>query len=71
MKEAPGDSWLCGGQKMYEQFLHLCDEAFITCLKLEADGTSVFPKKILEELFRINKIIKSSAAFVIEHYVRK
>jgi len=56
---------------MYEQFLHLCDEAFITCLKLEADGTSVFPKKILEELFRINKIIKSSAAFVIEHYVRK
>ncbi len=61
--------WLCGGAKIYEQFLPLCSELILTVIQKNFDGDTFFPP--FEHLFSLKKIINHTDNFEIQHWVRK
>jgi len=63
------NSWLCGGASMYEEFLSLCTDLYLSIIKENAkDSDSFFPK--FEHLFDFDCIEKSNKSFDAHHYVR-
>ena len=63
-----GTVWLCGGAHMYEQFLPLCSELFLTVIHNAYEGDAVFPK--FEHLFKQQAILKTTKAFEVQKWVR-
>lgn len=43
IRQAGNDSWLCGGASIYKQFLHLCDELYVTHIKGAYTFDTAFP----------------------------
>ncbi len=60
IENAGNDCWLCGGASIYRQFLHLCDEVYITHVKgiYEADTFFPFSMDEINTMFPNNEIIK-------------
>ena len=63
-----GTVWLCGGAHMYEQFLPLCSELFLTVIHNPYEGDAVFPK--FEHLFKQQAVLKSTEAFEVQKWGR-
>ena len=63
-----GVVWLCGGAHMYEQFLPLCSELFLTIIHNPYEGDAVFPK--FEHLFKQQAILKTTEAFEVQRWER-
>ena len=60
--------WLCGGTHMYEQFLPLCSELFLTVIYNTYEGDAVFPK--FEHLFKQQSVLKKTQDFEVQRWVR-
>ena len=61
--------WLCGGAKIYEQFLPQCSELILTVILQTFDGDAFFPP--FEHLFEKKEIIKQTDRFEIQRWIRK
>ena len=66
LNELQGTVWLCGGAYMYEQFLPLCSELFLTVIHNTYEGDTVFPK--FEHLFKQQSVLKITEAFEIQKW---
>ena len=64
-----GTVWLCGSAHMYEQFLPLCSELFLTVIYNPYEGDAVFPK--FEHLFKQQAILKTTEAFEVQKWVKR
>ncbi len=58
--------WLCGGARLYEQFLPACTDLYLTRVYRSVEGDAVFPP--FEENFSLVNTIKETPEFRIEHY---
>lgn len=58
--------WLCGGAKMYQQFLPLCDELFMTHVLDEYEVDSYMPP--FEDLFPNSAVVREEKNFWIVRY---
>lgn len=61
-------TWLCGGGKVFEQFLPLCSEIYVTHLTEEYDGDTYMPE--FESMFPEPEIIRETKNFTIARYTR-
>jgi len=48
IEQAPADSWLCGGASIYKQFLHLCDELYVTHVNGVYECDTYFPFSLVQ-----------------------
>lgn len=66
-KSRPADRlWLCGGAKMYEQFLPLCTELYMTIVIDEYESDTFMPP--FEHLFSNSEVCREEKDFWIVHY---
>lgn len=63
-----GTVWLCGGAHMYEQFLPLCSELFLTVIHRAYEGDAVFPN--FEHLFKQQAVLKTTEDFEIQRWIK-
>ncbi len=68
LNELQDTVWLCGGAHMYEQFLPLCSELFLTVIHNTYEGDAVFPQ--FEHLFKQRAVLKTTEAFEIQKWGR-
>lgn len=68
LTDIQGTIWLCGGAHMYEQFLPLCSELFLTVIHKAYEGDAFFPK--FEHLFKKQSILKSTEDFEVQHWIK-
>ena len=60
--------WLCGGTHIYEQFLPLCSELFLSVIHKPYEGDAFFPE--FEHLFKKQSILKTTEVFDVQKWVR-
>ena len=60
--------FLCGGAQIYEQYLPLCTELFLTTIKREVQGDAWFPA--FETQFHRAELIADDPEFKIERWMR-
>lgn len=58
--------WLCGGARLYQQFLPTCSDLYLTRVNRSVAGDACFPP--FESMFSLVTIIKETPDFRIEHY---
>jgi dihydrofolate reductase len=58
--------WLCGGAKVYQQFLPLCSEIYVTHIFNEYEGDAYMPE--FEHLFTEPSIVLETKEFTIAKY---
>lgn len=63
-----GTVWLCGGARVYEQFLPLCSELLLSVIYKPYEGDAVFPK--FEHLFQKQGILKTTQEFKVQRWIR-
>ena len=68
LSELQGTVWLCGGAHMYDQFLPLCSELFLTIIHTPYEGDATFPK--FEHLFTKQAVLKTTETFEVQQWVR-
>ena len=61
--------YLCGGKKVYEQFLPRCSDLFLSRIELEVEGDCTFPP--YEDQFELKKRWRQYESFQIEHYCHR
>lgn len=61
-------AWLCGGARMYEQFLGRCSELFLSVIDREVEGDAFFPP--FEHLFELAGVEAEFPEFRVLRYVR-
>ena len=75
LKEAaaiPGETrtlFLCGGAQIYDQYLPLCSELYLTLVKRIVDGDAFFPA--FENEFDLAETVFERAEFSVFRYLRK
>jgi dihydrofolate reductase len=62
------EAWLCGGVQVYEQFLGLCSDLYLSVIDREVDGDAFFPA--FEHLFSCAGVVHEFPDFRVLHYVR-
>ena len=60
--------FICGGAQIYQQYLPLCSELFLTLVKRTVDGDAFFPP--FEDKFVLSEEISDGPEFVIRRYQR-
>jgi dihydrofolate reductase len=60
------DIFICGGAQIYEQALPLCSDLFLTLVKRQVDGDTLFPE--FEDQFEQHSEISDNPDFKIIHY---
>ena len=60
--------WLCGGAKVYQQFLPLCSEIYATHIAEDYEGDVYMPE--FESMFPHPSIVMESKDFMIARYQR-
>lgn len=60
------DLWICGGAKVYAQFVPLCHEVYASILLEDYEGDTFMPE--FEELFPYSRIIKEYKQFWVVKY---
>jgi len=68
-KNDPRTVWICGGAKIYEEFLPLCSELIMSKIKKSYEGDILFPD--ISPLFTEQKTLKSFEEFSVIRYVKK
>jgi len=68
-KNDPRTIWICGGAKIYEEFLPLCSELIMSKIKKSYEGDIYFPN--ISSLFDEKETLKSFEEFSVVKYVRK
>jgi len=63
---AGGVVFICGGAQVYEQFLPLCSDLYLTLVKRVVDGDAFFPR--FEETFTPVEEVLDTADFKITRY---
>lgn len=61
-----GPIWICGGAHIYEQFLPLCSEIFLSIVQNNYPGDAFFPP--FENLFRKAEILKKTDQFEVQKW---
>ena len=61
-------TFICGGAQIYEQYLPLCSELYLTIVKREVQGDAFFPP--FEHLFQLKQQLHDAADFSISLYRR-
>ncbi len=61
--------FICGGAQVYAQALPLCSDLYLTLVKREVDGDTLFPP--FEDQFELAEELRDTAEFIILHYRRK
>jgi dihydrofolate reductase len=61
-------AWLCGGAQIYEQFLPLCSDLYLSVVNREVEGDALFPR--FEHLFDLSGVVAEFPEFQVLHYVR-
>jgi dihydrofolate reductase len=61
-------AFICGGAQIYEQYLPLCSELYLTLVKRVVEGDAFFPR--FEDLFSFSEQIHDGAEFSISRYDR-
>ncbi len=59
--------WILGGAEIYRQTLPHCSDLYLTVIKREVEGDTVFPP--FEDLFHLKEILREENEFRIEHYL--
>ena len=59
--------FICGGAQIYQQYLPLCSELYLTLVKRTVDGDAFFPS--FEDRFALAEEIYDCAEFSISRYV--
>lgn len=62
-------AWLCGGARVYEQFLGRCTELYLSIVDREVEGDTVFPP--FEHLFDLAEVVQEFPEFKVLRYARK
>ena len=58
--------WVCGGAKVYQRFLPLCSEVYVTHIIEDYDGDTYMPE--FESMFPNSKIVKETKDFwIVKH----
>lgn len=63
---APVDFFICGGAQIYEQALPLCSDLYLTLVKREVEGDTLFPP--FEDRFKLVETLRDEIEFSILHY---
>ena len=63
-----GTVWVCGGMRIYEQFLPICSELILSVIKEGYEGDAFFPK--FEHIFSLRSILKQTDKFEVQQWVR-
>jgi dihydrofolate reductase len=61
-------AWLCGGVTVYQQFLALCSDLYLSVIDREVEGDAFFPA--FEHLFALEGVVAEFPEFRVLHYVR-
>lgn len=61
--------FLCGGAKLYEQWLSQCSDLLLTHVQLTAEGDAVFPE--FEHRFEPLATVFTKEQFQVIHYIRR
>jgi dihydrofolate reductase len=61
-------AWLCGGVTVYEQFLPLCSDLYLSVIDRDVEGDAFFPA--FEHLFELEEVAAEFPEFRVLHYVR-
>ncbi len=64
-----GPIWICGGAHIYEQFLPLCFEIFLSVIQKNYPGDTFFPH--FENFFEKINIIKKTDLFEVQHWIHR
>ena len=64
--EFPNDIFICGGAQIYEQALPLCSDLYVTLVKREVEGDTLFPP--FEDKFDLVETLRDEPEFKILHY---
>jgi dihydrofolate reductase len=67
----PGESrtlFICGGAQIYEQYLPLCSELYLTLVNRRVEGDTFFPR--FEDRFSLAETIRETPEFSILRYTR-
>ncbi|MGO8764943.1 MAG: dihydrofolate reductase [Limisphaerales bacterium] len=67
--EFPTDIFICGGAQIYEQALPRCSDLYLTVLKRDVEGDTLFPP--FEKKFDLAEQIHDSPEYQILHYRHK
>jgi dihydrofolate reductase len=59
--------YICGGAHLYAEALPACSDLYLTRVKLNPEGDTLFPP--FEKLFQLKEILARQPEFTIEHYV--
>lgn len=62
------DAWLCGGARVYQQFLGRCTELYLSVIDREVLGDASFPP--FEHLFDLAGVVSEGSEFRVLRYVR-
>ena len=60
--------FICGGAQIYQQYLPLCSELYLTLVKRTVDGDAFFPR--FEDQFALAEEIFDGPEFAIRRYAR-
>jgi dihydrofolate reductase len=63
-----GYFWVCGGAKVYQEFLPLCSEIYVTHIVDEYEGDVYMPE--FEHMFPNPEIVLETRDLMIAHYTR-
>ena len=62
----PGDVFVCGGAKVYNQALPICSDLYLTLVNRTVEGDAFFP--LFEDKFELVETIFEYPDFKILHY---
>ena len=60
--------WICGGEKVYQKFLPLCDEVYVTHIMDNYEGDTYMPK--FEHMFPTQRVLEEHKDFWIVKYTK-
>ena len=58
--------WLCGGARVYKEFLHLCESVYVTHIMEEYEGDTFMPE--FESMFPNGTVIQEHPDFWVAQY---
>lgn len=68
-EEFPNDIFICGGAQIYEQALPRCSDLYLTLVKREVPGDTLFPP--FEDKFVLAEEVRDEPEFKVLHYRHK
>lgn len=66
--DVPEEAVLCGGGKIYKQFMEYCEYFYLTTIDQEVEGDTLFPIEKFLKTFTRKETVRVGDGYIIEKY---